>query len=204
MGYAPWDRGNKSGIREKREILRYYDQESISLKVDIWMETKSKVKSERTSLQQKSCLYLLFCTVLHSQQDPRDHILLGIPESAKLAEDRKHRLRVSAIIISGWENLEHPRTEGGHGEKMRFRFREKNSCSRFWDQAQGSGHRFEYWLFHLSAMWPWAVHLWELHYLISKTGIVIIVSYNPILICAQGLAPHLRNSECLVNISYYY
>lgn len=91
-------------------------------KVSLWKlifewETKSKVKSESDLLQQKSCLYLLFCTVLHSQQDPRDHILLGIPESAKLAEDRKHRLRVSAIIISGWENLEHPRSEGGMGRK---------------------------------------------------------------------------------------
>ena len=111
---------------------------------------------------------------------------------------------VSAIIISGWENLEHPRTEGRYGEKMRFRFRKKSSCSRFWGQAQGSGHRSEYWLFRLSAVWPWAVHLWELYYLISKTGIVVIVSYNPILICAQGLALHLRNSKCLVNISYYY
>ena len=70
-------------------------------------------------------------------------MLLGTPGSTKLAEDRKHRLRASAIIISGWENLEHPRTEGGRGEKMRFRFREKRSCSRFWDQARGSGHRFE-------------------------------------------------------------
>lgn len=139
-----------------------------------------------------------------SQQDPHGHMLLGTPGSTKLAEDRKHRLRASAIIISGWENLEHPKTEGGRGEKMRFRFREKRSCSRFWDQARGSGHRFECWLFCLSAVWPWAVHLWEIHYLIPKIGIVIIVSYNPILVCPQGLAQHLRNSKCLVNISYYY
>lgn len=135
------------------------------------------------------------------QQDPRDHILLGI-QKVPTMEDRKHRLRVSAIIISGWENLGHPRSEGGYGEKMRFRFREKNSCSRFWDQAQGQV-RFEYCLPFISCVTLSSSSLGASLF-ISKTGVVTIVSYNQILICAQGLAPHLRNSKCLVNISYYY